>query len=446
MFNLSDLLRVVAALLVAGVIIVGAIMLPTLLGPSLPPLPTMSPTPAATPSAVVAASPAATGTPGVSPTPTTLPTSTEIAATPSVADTGAIVPAATPSATATRPPHTATPARVTPTATAAAPTPTATATPVPTPEPTRDLCAELDGYAWVLEATEPLLVPPAGSVALGPQQELLATWTFVNSGACAWPRLRFEFSRSSRSSAPVASPRLATQSDATSPEIQPGERVEAVLMLAAREVPANAIDWTWMVTVLVERPDGVQVMPLGELRLAIGRAWVAVATATPRPTPAIAQLPTSTPTSPPPPAPPRLLRPSPAMELRTFQGEETFSGYDVSIEFRWEQDGRSLQPDEYYVVAIIHAQGEEYRWAGQDTWYRPPSTPEGSLGWLLDLADQMGRLWWRVLVVRTNAPKQVGPPGPDDVIVARSADGSFRWVKPGPSSGGDSQSPGGGIE
>lgn len=450
MFSLSDVLRVVAALMVAAIIIVGAIMLPTLMGSTLPPLPTLGPTPGATTAEVVATVVESTLTTPSTPTrganTTTQPVSSP---TPQVPDTATPAPAATPTASATRAvvrPPTSTPRP--------AQNPTATATRIPattptsTPELTRDPCADSSGYAWTVVSADPQLVPAAGAVVSGPQQELSATWAFVNSGACAWPVLRFEFSPTGRSPAPVAVHRLATQSDATSLDIRPGERAEAMLKLAAREVPAAALDWVWTVSVEIERPDGVLVLPLGELNLVIGQAWVTQATATPRPTPVVAQLPTSTPTAPaPPPTPPRLVKPNPPAETQTFQGEETFSGYDALVEFGWEQDGRSLQPDEYYVVAITHGQGVEYRWAGQATWYRPPPTQEGSLSWLIDLADQVGRLWWRVLIVRTATPREVGPPGPDDVIVAQSADSSFRWVKPGPSSGGGgSQSPGGGID
>lgn len=442
MSSLPDILRVLAALVVAAAIIIGAIILPTLLTPALPPLPTLAPT--ASSPAETAVVPAASATDlAALPSPSGTATASA-AARPSgtliVVAGGTVTPTATGSVVR-RPTSTPRPSHF-PTATA---TPLPTITPTPTREPTRDPCAQGSGYAWKLAAAEPVLVPPAGAAVSEPQQELEATWAFMNTGVCAWPSLRFQFDPASQSPLPVASPRLATQSDATSFEIRPGERAEAVLRLAASEVPPRALDWVWQVMVVIEQPDGVLTVPLGGLKLATSGAWVRLATATPRPTAVVTQLPTPTSTeAAPPPEPPRLLKPNPPTELQTFLGEETFSGYDAPIEFRWAQDGRSLLADEYYVVSISHTRGEEYRWAGKDTWYRPP--PEESLGWLIDVADQVGRLWWRVLIVRTRAPKEVGPPAPEDVIVARSADSSFRWVKPGGPSSGGGKSPGGGIE
>lgn len=152
---------------------------------------------------------------------------------------------------------------------------------------------------------------------------------------------------------------------------------------------------------------------------------IAIPTTRPAPPPP----PTATPL--PPPAPPRLVRPRPPDNLQDFAGEETFIGYDATIEFQWEQDGRPLQPDEHYVIAITHTRGVEYRWAGQTPYYRPPPTQEGFMGWLVDFTDPVGRLWWKVLIVKTRRTELVGPPGPDDVILAESAPGTFRWIKPG---------------
>ncbi len=145
-----------------------------------------------------------------------------------------------------------------------------------------------------------------------------------------------------------------------------------------------------------------------------------------------------------PPAPPRLLEPNPPSDLETFVGEVTFTGYDAEVVFRWEQPGRTLRANDYYVVAITHASGTEYRWAGRETEYRPPPTQEGSLGWLIGFADDFGRLRWQVLIVRTDTPKANGEPGPGDEIVAQSAESSFRWIEfsPSPDQGGS----GGGIE
>jgi len=130
---------------------------------------------------------------------------------------------------------------------------------------------------------------------------------------------------------------------------------------------------------------------------------------------------------------PRFLREGDRAVLKVVvnnAGEETFTGADAPIEFVWEQDGRALQPDEYYVLFIRHSQGEEYRWVGQQTWYRiPPSMSEDSLTWLIDLADQAGRLWWRVLVVQSRAPQVVGAPGPEDLILTESPERSFRWLR-----------------
>jgi len=154
--------------------------------------------------------------------------------------------------------------------------------------------------------------------------------------------------------------------------------------------------------------------------------------------------PTATPL--PPPAPPRLVQPRPPDDLQYFVGEETYIGYDATIEFRWEQDGRPLQPDEHYVIAITHERGVEYRWAGQNTFYRPPPTQEGFMGWLVDFTDPVGRLWWKVLVVRTRRMDLTGPPGPDDVILAESALGTFRWIKPGGPSRERDEGPRGGID
>jgi hypothetical protein len=444
MSNLPDVLRVLAALVVAAAIIVGAIILPTLLTPALPPLPTLAPTISSSTEVAATSTASATGLVALaSPSGTATATATAgSASTVTVAAVGTSTPTATVTGAVVRRPTSTPRPSHTPTATA---TPLPTITPTPTREPTRDACADGSGYAWTLAAADPVLVPPAGAAVSEPQRELEATWAFTNSGVCVWPSLRFQFDPASQSPPPIASPRLATQSDATSLEIRPGERAKAVLRLAASEVPPGALNWVWKVTVVVEQPDGILTVPLGALKLVTDQAWVRLATATPRPIAVVTQLPTPTPTEPaPPPQPPRLVKPNPPVETQTFLGEETFSGYDAPIEFRWEQGGRALLADEYYVVSISHARGEEYRWAGKDTWYRPP--PDGSLGWLIDLADQVGRLWWRVLVVRTNAPKEVGPPAPEDVIVARSGDSSFRWVKPGGPSSGGGKSPGGGID
>jgi len=155
--------------------------------------------------------------------------------------------------------------------------------------------------------------------------------------------------------------------------------------------------------------------------------------------------PTATPL--PPPAPPRLIRPRPPDNLENFAGEETFIGYDATIEFQWAQDGRPLQPDEHYVIAITHKRGVEYRWAGQTAYYRPPPTQEGFMGWLVDFTDPVGRLWWKVLIVKTRRTDLVGPPAPDDIILAESAPGTFRWIKPGgPSREKGGEGPRGGID
>lgn len=161
----------------------------------------------------------------------------------------------------------------------------------------------------------------------------------------------------------------------------------------------------------------------------VGTQVLPTVTTMPTTRPAPPPPPTATPL--PPPAPPRLVRPRPPDNLQDFVGEETFIGYDATIEFQWEQDGRPLQPDEHYVIAITHKRGVEYRWAGQTAYYRPPPTQEGFMGWLVDFTDPIGRLWWKILIVKTRRTDLAGPPGPDDVILAESAPGTFRWVKPG---------------
>lgn len=147
----------------------------------------------------------------------------------------------------------------------------------------------------------------------------------------------------------------------------------------------------------------------------------------------------------PPPSPPRLVKPNPPLEQQTFSGEETFVGYDADVLFQWEQDGRPLQVDEYYVLAVKHVAGTEYRWAGHYTAYHPPAAGEGSLGWLIDYADMAGCLRWQILVVRTKTPKQTGPPDWDDQIIVESAESTFRWVRPSPSKRQHGGTSGGGM-
>ena len=101
-----------------------------------------------------------------------------------------------------------------------------------------------------------------------------------------------------------------------------------------------------------------------------------------------------------------LIKPKPPVD-QTFTGEETYTGDDVDIVFQWAQEGRPLDADEFYVVGIQHAAGPRYRWAGHETTYRSPATQNGSLRWLIDFADQVGRLYWKVLIVRSKTPKAI---------------------------------------
>ena len=319
------------------------------------------------------------------------------------------------------------------------PTSTATSAPTPTPKPTRAPCSNSTNYDLSVLTEQATLSPPLGSQVSSEDETLQATWRIQNTGMCPWSGVRFAFDSVGQMSGPSTLPRLRQQVGGAGITVVPGEQIEVLLPIAASDVLGRALDWNW--TVLVETTYGVWLDRAGTLALVSDRLWVTLPTPTPRPV--LSSTPYRIALSPP--APPRLLEPNPPSDTESFAGEVTFTSWDAQVTFRWEQDGRPLVTDEYYVVAITHSWGIEYRWAGKQTEYRPPLTQEGSLGWLSDFADDFGRLRWRVLVVRTDTPKETGELGTDDEIVSQSPEATFRWIQPRPSDDQGDGGPGGGI-
>ena len=322
------------------------------------------------------------------------------------------------------------------------PTPTSTATSAPTltPKPTRAPCSNSTNYDLSVLSGQPTLSPPLGSQVASEDETLQAMWRIQNTGMCPWSGVRFTFDSVGSMSGPSALPRLRQQVGGAGITVVPGEQIQVLLPIAASDVLRRTLDWNW--TILVETTYGVWLDRAGTLALVSDRVWVTLPTPTPRPVPS----PTPYRISLAPPAPPRLLEPSPPSDTETFAGEVTLTGYDAEVVFRWEQPGRTLRANEYYVVAITHARGTEYRWAGRQSEYRPPLTQEGSLGWLIDFADDFGRLRWRVLVVSADTPKETGELGTDDEIVSQSSEATFRWIQPRPSDDQGDGGPGGGID
>lgn len=322
------------------------------------------------------------------------------------------------------------------------PTPTSTATSAPTlaPKPTRAPCSNSTNYDLTVLTEQPTLSPPLGSQVSSEDETLQATWRIQNTGMCPWSGVRLTFDSMGQMSGPSTMPRVRQGVGGSGITVVPGEQIEVLLPIAASEVLGRTLDWNW--TVLVETTYGVWLDRAGTLALVSDGLWVTLPTPTPRPV----ASPTPYRISLSPPAPPRLLEPNPPSDTETFAGEVTLTGWDAQVTFRWEQDGRPLVTDEYYVVAITHSWGIEYRWAGKQTEYRPPPTQEGSLGWLSDFADDFGRLRWRVLVVRTDTPKETGELGTDDEVVSQSPEATFRWIQPRPSADQGDGGPGGGID
>jgi len=447
--NLRQVLAVLIAIIVLAVAVLG-IFLPPLLNPSpiktpIALLPTSTPTdtpPPATPTstgpamatrAPGAASPAQTAAlnaPSVTPTSWLNTRAASPTPSPSASPTPTSSPTPTPSATPSPTPS-------------ATPTPTDTATPLlatsvsPSPTPRRvatlvdrpnsplgaDLCAGPAGYRMALLTQQPALRPPAGSQLSAGDEVVTAVWQLQNVGTCAWTEAALVAPSGSATPA-WARPLLVQLDGSPLGRVEPRQQFRAVLRLKAQEVVGRKLDWSW--DVQVRTAYGAWLRQESPLRLVVSQPWVLLAS---------------------PPEPPRLVKPSPAQEQQTFAGEETYTGYDADILFKWEQDGRPLAPDEYYVLAITHRAGVEYRWVGKATEYRPLASPQGTLGWLVDYADAAGRLRWRVLVVRRTDPNAPQVYSPDDPLVTQSQEGTFRWVKPAPPERRDKgEGPSGGIE
>ena len=256
----------------------------------------------------------------------------------------------------------------------------------------------------------------------GADDTISAVWQLENVGACAWAEVSLVAGAGNPAPAPSV-PRLVQLDGTPLGRVEPGQQFRAILRLRADQVIGRSLDWSWDVE--VRTAYGAWLRQESPLRLVVDRPW---------------QLPS-------PPEPPRLVRPNPAQELQTFAGEETYTGYDADIVFEWAQDGRPLAPDEYYVLAISHRAGIEYRWVGKATQYRPATSPQGTLGWLVDYADPAGRLRWRVLVVRRADPEAPPVYNPDEPVLAQSQEGTFRWIKPAPPERRErGETPSGGIE